>query len=110
MWNTLLSGPYSWIKVNVGRETSSRPATLRPRTIHLARVVLPAPRLPMSSTTPRRGNAAARRSPRAMVSSSDAVRYVGTRLHRVWKILEKIGGDQAFLPEGLRAPFPREAL
>src|ERR1035441_7290905 len=92
MWYTLGPGPYSWIKVNVGLDTSSCSATPRPRTIPLASVVLPAPRLPINSTTPRRGISPASRSPSAIVSSSDAVRYLGTLLHRVRKILQQIGG------------------
>src|ERR1035437_553496 len=110
MWYTSPAGPYSWIKVNVGLETSSYSAAPRPRTIPLASVVFPAPRLPISSTTPRRGNSPASRSPSAMVSSSDAVWYVGTLLHRVRKILQKIGGQQALFSECLRAELSREAV
>src|ERR1035437_2207548 len=54
MWYTLPSAPYSWIKVNVGLDTSSCSATPRPRTIPLAGVVLVAPRLPINSTPHRR--------------------------------------------------------
>src|ERR1035437_8079150 len=110
MWYTLGPGPYSWIKVNVGLDTSSCSATPRPRTIPLASVVLPAPRLPINSTTPRRGNSPASRSPSAIVSSSDAVRYLGTLLRRVRKILQKVGSHQALLPECLRAELSRQSV
>src|ERR1039457_6345175 len=110
MWYTLPSTPYSWIKVNVGLDTSSCSATPRPRTIPLASVVLPAPRLPINSTTPRRGNSPASRSPSAKVSSSDALRCLGTLLHRVRKILQQIRGQQALVPERLRAAFPRQSV
>src|ERR1035437_943432 len=110
MWYTLGPGPYSWIKVNVGLETSSRCATPRPRTIPLASVVLPTPRLPMSSTTPERGKSPARRSPRAIVSSSDAVRYLGTLLHGVRKIDQKIGREHALLAECLGAELSGETV
>src|SRR5450759_1721046 len=110
MWYTLQKGPYSWIKVNVGLETSSCSAAPRPRTIPLASVVLPAPRLPISSTTPERGNSPARRSPSAIVSSSDAVRYLGTLLHRVRKILQKVGSQEALLAERLGAELSRETV
>src|ERR1035438_3759084 len=105
MWYTLGPGPYSWIRVNVGLDTSSYSAAPRPRTIPLASVVLPAPRLPINSTTPRRGSSPASRSPSAIVSSSDAVRYLGTLLHRVGKVLQQIGGQQALLPKRLGAEF-----
>src|ERR1035437_2323845 len=110
MWYTLGPGPYSWIKVNVGLDTSSCSATPRPRTIPLASVVLPAPRLPINSTPPRRGSSPASRSPSAIVSSSDAVRYLGTLLHRVRKILQQIGGQQALVPECLGAKLPRQSV
>src|ERR1017187_3775088 len=110
MWYTLGPGPYSWIRVNVGLDTSSYSATPRPRTIPLASVVLPAPRLPINSTTPRRGSSPASRSPSAIVSSSDAVRYLGTLLHRVRKILQQIGGQQALVPECLGAKLPRQSV
>src|SRR5450759_2366848 len=110
MWYMLPKGPYSWIKVNVGLETSWCSAAPRPRTMPLASVVLPAPRLPISSTTPERGNSLASRSPSAIVSSSDAVWYVGTFLHRVRKILQNVGGDEALLAECLRAELPRETV
>src|ERR1019366_9101594 len=110
MWYTLPNGPYSWISVNVGLETSSRSAAPWPRTIPLASVVLPAPRLPISSTTPERGNSPASRSPSAMVSSSDAVWYLGTLLHRVRKILQKVGGQQALLAERPGAELSRETV
>src|ERR1039458_10822066 len=110
MWYTLGPGPYSWIKVNVGLDSSSCSATPRPRTIPLASVVLPAPRLPINSTTPRRGSSPASRSPSAIVSSSDAVRYLGTLLHRVGKILQQIGGQQALVPECLGTKLPRQSV
>src|SRR5674476_280719 len=110
MWYTLPNGPYSWISVNVGLETSSRSAAPRPRTIPLASVVLPAPRLPISSTTPERGSSPASRSPSAIVSSSDAVRYVGTLLHRVRQISQKVGRHQALVPEYPRAELSRQSV
>src|ERR1035441_2021296 len=121
MWYTLGPGPYSWIKVNVGLDTSSCPATPRPRTIPLASVVLPAPRLTFSTTPPPRrlpinspapggGSSPASRSPSAIVSSSDAVRYLGTLLHRVRKILQQIGGQQALVAECLGAKLPRQSV
>src|ERR1035438_5205507 len=110
MWYTLPNGPYSWISVNVGLETSSRSAAPRPRTIPLASVVLPAPRLPISSTTPERGNSPASRSPSAMVSSSDAVWYLGTFLHGVRKILQKVGGDEAFIAQRQGAELARQTM
>ena len=48
-------------------------ARLSPFTMPLARVVFPAPRLPISSTNAWAGNSAASASPNAMVSSSDCV-------------------------------------
>ena len=44
-----------------------------------------------------RGSSPASRSPSAMVSSSEAVRYVGTLLHGVGQILQNVGGDQVLL-------------
>src|ERR1019366_7646586 len=73
-----------------------------------ASVVLPAPRFPIRSATPLRGNSPARRSPRAMVASSVAVRYVGTLLHGVRKIFQNVGGDEALLAERARADFAGE--
>src|SRR5271157_1665371 len=102
--------PYSWIRLKVGLETSSAAAAPSPLTIPFASVVLPAPRLPVSSTTPCAGSARASRSPRAMVSSSDAVRYVGTLLHGVRKISQNVGGDEAFLPHRPRADLAREPV
>src|SRR5579871_1544393 len=87
------------MRVNVGLETSSVPAAPSPSAMPLARVVFPAPRLPISKTAARRGNWAARTRPRAMVSSSDAVRYTGTQLHGFGKIKQQIGGNQALLPQ-----------
>src|ERR1035437_3754931 len=110
MWYTLPNGPYSWISVNGGLETSLRSAGPRPRTIPLPSVVFAAPRLPISSTTPERGNSPASRSPSAMVSSSDAVWYLGTLLHRVREILQKIGGHQALLAECLGAELSGETV
>ena len=60
--------------MKVGLETSSGGAAPRPFTMPLASVVFPAPRLPISSTTPRGGSSRASRSPSAMVSASEAVR------------------------------------
>jgi hypothetical protein len=71
MWYTL--APYSWISVKVGLDTSSGSAALRPLMIPLARVVFPAPRLPMRRTTARLGNSRAMRRPNSMVSSSEWV-------------------------------------
>ncbi len=73
MWYTRGGEPYSWIKVKVGLETSSGWAAPTPFTMPLARVVLPAPKLPTSNTTARCGSAAAMRSPSATVSSSEWV-------------------------------------
>src|SRR4051794_7491558 len=98
------------MSVKVGLETSSGSAAPRPRTIPLARVVLPAPRLPIRRTTPRRGSSRASRSPRAMVSSSEAVRYVGTGLHGLGKVLQQAGGEQAFVAGVLRGQFGGEAM
>src|ERR1035437_8138848 len=108
MWYTLGPGPYSWIKVNVGLDTSSCSATPRPRTIPLASVVLPAPRLPINSTTPRRGSSAASLSPGPLVSSWDGVRYWAPPLPGVGKILEQIGGQRPFVAECLGPNLPRQ--
>src|SRR4051812_42328254 len=108
MWYT--PAPYSWIKVNVGLETSSGVAAPRPCAIPFASVVLPAPRLPISRTTPRLGSSPARRSPSAIVSSSELVRYVGTFLHRFRKVLQNVGRHQTLLPVRLRAEFARSPV
>src|SRR6185369_11493785 len=76
----------------------------------LAIVVLPAPRLPIKRTTPRRGNSPASRSPSAMVSSSDAVRYVGTLLHGGGQETQNVGRDQALFAELARADLSGEAV
>src|ERR1017187_2379654 len=86
----------------------------------LARVVLPAPRLPISSTTPRMGSSRASRWPRAMVSASERVRYVATRLHRsgyggrqadrVGQVLQQIRGDERLLAQRAGAHFTREPM
>src|ERR1035437_8132018 len=95
------------MRVKVGLETSSAAAAPSPLPIPFASMVLPAPRLPVSNTTPCGGSARASRSPRAMVSSSDAVRYVGTLLHGVRKISQNIGRDEALLPQRARADCAR---
>src|SRR5438552_496186 len=81
----------------------------------LASVVLPAPRLPINSTTPHGGNSCASRWPSAIVSSSDAVWYVGTRLrggihYGSGKVAQNIGGDQALLAQRARPQLPRQAM
>src|ERR1035438_4591397 len=86
----------------------------------LASVVLPAPRLPISSTTPPAGSSRANRWPSAMVSASERVRYVATGLHgsgyggrqahRVGQILEQIRRDESFLAQRAGAHFTGEAL
>src|ERR1017187_1656097 len=76
----------------------------------LASVVLPAPRLPISSTVAPRGSVRDRRSPRAMVSSSEAVRKTGTLLQGRRKIAEQIGGRQAFFGERGDAQFAGQSV
>src|ERR1035437_457737 len=110
MWYTLGPGPYSWIKVNVGLDTSSCSATPRPRTIPLASVVLPAPRLPINSTTPRRGSSPASRSPSAIVSSSGGGWFVAPPPHRGGNIVERVGGQRAFAPAGGAPTPPRQSV
>src|SRR5580704_14015695 len=85
------------MSVNVGLETSSASAACIPLTMPLASVVLPAPRLPVSSTVAPCGRDCARRSPSAMVSSSEAVRKTGTGLQGRGKEAKQIGGYQALL-------------
>src|ERR1039458_5167529 len=86
----------------------------------LASVVLPAPRLPISSTTPPAGSSPASRWPSAMVSASERVRYVATRLHgsgyggrqadRVGQILQQIRRDERLLAQRAGAHFTRQAM
>src|SRR5271156_6783123 len=96
--------------VNVGLETSSGCAAPIPFTMPLASVVLPAPRLPINRTVAPRGRVCARRSPRAMVSSSEAVRKTGTLLQGRGKIAEQIGGHQALFSKGGGAQFAGQAV
>src|ERR1039457_5178656 len=98
------------MSVNVGVETSSAGAAPNPWTIPLASVVLPAPRLPISSTVAPRGSVCDRRSPRAMVSSSEAVRKTGTLLQGRRKIAEQIGSRQAFFGERGGAQFAGQSV
>src|SRR5262245_61223487 len=98
------------MRVKVGLETSSGGAAPRPFTMPLAIVVLPAPRLPISRTAARAGSSPAMRSPRAMVSSSDAVRYSATLLHRVGQVLENVARDQALLAQRARAGLAGESV
>src|ERR1017187_9408935 len=98
------------MSVNVGLETSSAGGAPNPWTIPLASVVLPAPRLPISSTVAPRGSVRARRSPRAIVSSSEAVRMTGTLLQSRRKIAEQIGGRQAFFSECRGAQFAGQSV
>src|SRR5207302_1762547 len=85
-------------------------AAPRPRTMPFASVVFPAPRLPISNTTPRRGNSPASRSPNAMVSSSEVVRKIGTLLHGVGKELENVGGDETLFAERVRADLACQSV
>src|SRR5579863_2752100 len=98
------------MRVKVGLDTSSGLATPDPFTKPFASVVLPAPRLPVNRTTALRGNSRARRSPKAMVSSSEAVRKTGTLLHRRGQISQQIGCYQALLGERVRAQLACEAM
>src|SRR5438128_6947516 len=93
MWTS--RGEYSWIRVKVGLETWSGSAAPRPLAIPLASVVLPAPRLPIRSTTPRAGSSRANFSPYAMVSSSDRVSMDGGG-----QVIEQLGSDEGLLGFG----------
>src|SRR5271154_2358072 len=98
------------MRVKVGLETSSGSAAPSPLTIPLASVVLPAPRLPMSNTAARPGSSRASFSPSAMVSSSDAVRNVGTLLHGRGQVSQQVGCDQTFFTKLRRADLARKSM
>src|SRR5580700_9579472 len=102
--------PYSWMSVNVGLETSSAGAAPNPRTMPLASVVLPAPRLPISSTVAPGGSVRASRSPSAIVSSSEPVRKTGTLLQGRREIAKQIRGHQALFGELSRAQFTSQPV
>src|SRR5579863_8523135 len=98
------------MRVKVGLDTSSGAAAPSPLAMPLASVVLPAPRLPISNTTPLRGSSRASFSPSAMVSSSDAVRNVGTFLHSSGQVTQQICCDQTFFAQCGSADFPGKAM
>src|SRR3984957_16191411 len=98
------------MSVKVGLDTSSGLAAPSPFTRPFASVVFPAPRLPVNRTVARRGSSRARRSPSAIVSSSEAVRKTGTLLHRRGQIAEQIGGHQALLGQSRRAQLAGPAV
>src|SRR5689334_12198591 len=96
------------MRVKVGLATSSGSAAPRPCTMPFARVVFPAPRLPINNTTARAGSWPASRSPSAMVSASDPVRYRGTRLQGPRQVPQNVRRDEALLADLARADFGRE--
>src|SRR5947207_16005633 len=98
MWTS--RGEYSWIKVKVGLDTWSGSAAPKPLAMPLASVVLPAPRSPIRSTTPRAGSSRASFSPHEMVSSSDRARKVRAGMDGGGKVIEQIGGDEGLLAAG----------
>src|SRR5579863_4089586 len=83
----------------------------------LARVVLPAPRLPIKRTTAGGENSRAREAPRETVSSADFVsktrvslRLNGTLPHRAGQEAEEVAGDDAFLAESAGGELARAAV
>src|SRR5579884_2905625 len=89
------------MSVKVGLETSSGSAAFRPLAIPLAKVVLPAPRFPIRSTTAWEGNSCAICSPTAMVSCSEAVSKRLT--NRLREEAKDIGCDERMFAEPCRA-------
>src|SRR6185312_17217894 len=102
------AAPYWWINVKVGLDTSSAAAAPRASTIPLARVVFPAPRLPINNTTPFNSGASFR--PSAIVSSSDRVRNVRDCTNPFWQIAQQIGGDHILLGQMPRSDFTGEPM
>src|ERR1019366_2223012 len=101
------------MSVKVGLETSSAVAAPRPSTMPLASVVLPAPRLPISSTAPESSGASSR--PRAMVSSSVRVRQVRDFMlcnivDRLAEVTEQVGSQHGCLAQFRACNFAREAM
>src|ERR1022692_690776 len=93
------------MSVKVGLETSSGCAAPSPFTMPFAKVVLPAPRLPINNTATLAGNSAARLSPSAIVSSSDCVRMVRDFTHGLRQVLKQIRSNQRFFTKLRRAQF-----
>src|ERR1700722_20690117 len=95
------------MSVNVGLDTASAGVRLRPSTMPFAIVVLPAPRLPINSTTPPVSSAPHRR-PGAMVSSSECVWNIRDSTNALGEIAEKVGCNYSLFGLVARRNFPCE--
>src|SRR6516164_9499688 len=92
------------MSVNVGLETSSGGVPFRPSTMPFARVVFPAPRLPMSSTT-LSASPAASLLPSSIVSSSECVWNVRDSTNALGEVMEQIRCQHRLFRLMLRGDF-----
>src|SRR5580692_8972433 len=74
-----------------------------------ARVVLPAPRLPINNTTPCASSVPSCR-PSAMVSSSERVWNIRDSTNSLGEILQKVGCDHRLFRLMARGNLPRERV
>src|SRR5579875_158066 len=103
--------PYSWISVKVGLETSSALAAPRPSAMPCVSVVFPAPRSPISSTTPRSGSCFAKSLPNARVSSPECVSKRRTNfIHRLRKRVQQVESEHRLFAPPLAGQFSAAAV
>src|SRR5580692_6171789 len=108
MWKIGSASPYWCIKVNVGLDTASAVATPRPSTIPFVSVVLPAPRLPISSTAPCNSCDSVR--PNSTVSSAELVRNVRDGTNPLGQVAQQVRCDDGLFAEMLRGEFSCESM